>query len=56
LWVISGPDGSFVTYDRLIETVYALYDRAGVVRPPKALHWLRHTFGRQGLCYRFRSN
>ena len=29
----------------MIETVHAIYDRAGVARPPKALHCLRHTFG-----------
>lgn len=45
LWVIAEPDGSFVTYDRLIERVNILYVRAGVPRPPKPLHCLRHTFG-----------
>ena len=45
LWVIAESDGSFVTYDRMIDTVHAIYDRAEVARPPKALHCLRHTFG-----------
>ncbi|HEX4455292.1 MAG TPA: site-specific integrase [Kofleriaceae bacterium] len=45
LWVVSEPDGSCVTYDRMLETVHAIYVRAGVARPPKALHCLRHTFG-----------
>jgi integrase/recombinase XerC len=45
LWVVSEQDGACVTYDRMIDTVHALYDRAGVARPPKALHCLRHTFG-----------
>jgi Phage integrase family len=45
LWVVSELDGSCVTYDRMLETVHAIYVRAGVARPPKALHCLRHTFG-----------
>lgn len=45
LWVISEPDGSPITYDRMIDAVHGTYERAEVPRPPKALHCLRHTFG-----------
>jgi integrase len=45
LWVIAEADGTFVTYDRMIDVVHAVYSRAEVARPPKALHCLRHTFG-----------
>jgi integrase len=45
LWVISECDGSSVAYDRVSEDVSALYVRAGVTRPPKPIHCLRHTFG-----------
>jgi integrase len=45
LCVVSEPDRSRVTYDRMLETVHAIYVRAGVARPPKALHCLRRTFG-----------
>jgi hypothetical protein len=45
LWVISEPDGSSVTYDRLSKTIKAIYERAEVTKPPKPIHCLRHTFG-----------
>lgn len=45
LWVIAEPGGGFVTYDDLSERVNAIYTAASVVRPPKPLHCLRHTFG-----------
>ena len=45
LWVVAEADGSPITYDRMIETVHAVYAKAEVARPPKALHCLRHTFG-----------
>jgi integrase len=45
LWVVAEVDGSYVTYDRLSETINALYQRAEVKRPPKPVHCLRHTFG-----------
>jgi integrase len=45
LWLISEPDGSFVSYDRMIEAIGEIYARANVERPPKPLHCLRHTFG-----------
>jgi integrase len=45
LWVVAEADGSFVTYDRLRETINALYKSADVVRPPKPVHCLRHSFG-----------
>jgi integrase len=48
LWVISGDDGEAIDYDRaggLLEAVAALYARAGVPKPPKPIHCLRHTFG-----------
>ncbi len=48
LWVIAADDGRPVDYDRaggLLEAITALYERAGVARPPMPLHCLRHTFG-----------
>lgn len=45
LWIIAGADGAFVPYDELAEEVGAIYGRAGVLRPTKPLHALRHTFG-----------
>ncbi len=45
LWMVAEQDGSPVTYDRISETVNALYVRAGVPRPPKPIHCLWHTFG-----------
>ncbi len=45
LWVLAEADGSPITYDRMIDTVHAVYAKAEVARPPKALHCLRHTFG-----------
>ena len=45
LWIVAEPDGGFITYDRISETVNGMYERAGVVCPPKPLHCLRHTFG-----------
>jgi len=46
--VISADDGGIIDYDRaggLLEAVAALYGLAGVPRPPKPIHCLRHTFG-----------
>ena len=45
LWVVSRPDGGPLNYDEVNHTVNAIYTRSGVVRPPKPLHCLRHTFG-----------
>jgi hypothetical protein len=45
LWVVAEAAGSSVTYDRMSETVNAIYARAEVARPPKPLHCVRHTFG-----------
>lgn len=45
LWIVAGTDGAFVPYDELAEQVGAIYGRAGVLRPTKPLHALRHTFG-----------
>lgn len=45
LWVVAEADGSPITYDQMIDAVHAVYARAKVARPPKALHCLRHTFG-----------
>lgn len=45
LWVVAEADGSSVTYDRLSETINALYKSAEVTRPPKPVHCLRHSFG-----------
>ena len=46
--MISRDDGEAIDYDRaggLLEAVAALYARAGVPKPPKPIHCLRHTFG-----------
>ncbi len=43
--MIAEPGGGFVTYDDLSERVNAIYTAAKMVRPPKPLHCLRHTFG-----------
>lgn len=45
LWVVSRLDGDALGYFGLNEAIVAVYDRAGVTRPPKPLHCLRHTFG-----------
>jgi integrase len=45
LWVVSRLDGDPLAYAGLIDAVGLLYDRAKVVRPPKPIHCLRHTFG-----------
>ena len=34
-----------MSYENIIEAVHAIYERAGVTRPVKGLHCLRHTFG-----------
>jgi len=45
IWIVSCLDGSSLGYDGMLEAVHALYDRAKVARPQKALHQLRHAFG-----------
>ena len=45
LWVISRGDGDALGYYAMVEAVGALYGAAGVVKPPKPIHCLRHTFG-----------
>jgi integrase len=48
LWVVAADDGGIIEYDRaggLLEAIAALYALAGVPRPPKPIHCLRHTFG-----------
>jgi integrase len=45
VWVIAEADGRSISYDDLSATVNALYAAAGVTRPPKPLHCLRHSFG-----------
>jgi integrase len=45
IWIVSCLDGSSLGYDGMLEAVHALYDRANVARPRKAMHCLRHTFG-----------
>ena len=45
LWVIAESDGSLADYELLSGCVNALYDRAGVERPKKPMHCLRHTYG-----------
>jgi integrase len=45
LWVVSRLDGGPLGDWGMIEAIHAIYDRAGVARPPKAMHCLRHTFG-----------
>lgn len=45
IWIVSKADGSFVSYRVVSDAVKAIYDRAGVPRPVKPIHCLRHTFG-----------
>lgn len=45
IWIVSVADGGYVTYDILSRNVNALYAKAGVTRPEKPLHCLRHSFG-----------
>jgi len=46
LWVVSRlEDGGPLNYYELSRSVNAIYDRAGVTRPPWPMHCLRHTFG-----------
>jgi integrase len=45
IWVVARDDGGAMPYNALVADVVALYERAKVNRPPKALHCLRHTFG-----------
>ncbi len=45
LWIVSRLDGGALNYYELSRAVNAIYDRAGVKRPPWPLHCLRHTFG-----------
>lgn len=45
LWVVSDAQGASLAYDTLNDAMAALYRVAGVPRPPKPLHCLRHTFG-----------
>jgi integrase len=45
LWVVTEVDGAFVTYDRLLDRLNAIYVRVRVPRPPMPLHCLRHTCG-----------
>ncbi len=45
LFVIAELDGATVMYDGMNDAICALYLVAGVARPPKPLHCLRHTFG-----------
>ena len=45
LWVVSRLDGGALGYFGMIEAVVALYAAAGVVKPAKPIHCLRHSFG-----------
>jgi len=45
LWVVARTDGSSASYDRMSATFSAIYVCAGVPRPPKPIHCLRHSFG-----------
>ena len=45
LWVISRLDGELLGYYGMVEAVVALYKAAGVDKPKKPIHCLRHTFG-----------
>ena len=45
IWVVSRLDGGLLGYFGMVETVGVLYRAAGVVKPAKPIHCLRHTFG-----------
>lgn len=45
LWIVSRLDGDLLGYFGLRDAIEAVYDRAGVARPAKLIHCLRHTFG-----------
>ena len=45
LWIVSRLDGDPLGYFGMIEAFGAIYDRAGIARPSKPIHCLRHTFG-----------
>lgn len=45
LWIVSRLDGGLLTQAGLYDAVIELYRRAGVTKPPKPIHCLRHTFG-----------
>ena len=44
-WVVSTATGDALGYYTMRDTLVALYARAGVPRPSKPLHCLRHAFG-----------
>jgi integrase len=45
LWVVSRLDGDCLGYAGLHEAIVGVYSSAGVTRPPRPIHVLRHTFG-----------
>ena len=45
LWLVSRRDGGALLYDEMLDAIGSLYEHAGVRRPPKPIHCLRHTFG-----------
>src|SRR5690606_24621727 len=45
IWIVSRLDGRVLRYAGLVDVMRDLYERAGVTRPPKPLHCLRHAFG-----------
>jgi integrase len=45
LWVVSRDGGGTLGYWPLMDAVHAIYDRAGVTRPPWPMHALRHSHG-----------
>lgn len=45
LWIVSRLDGGLLGYYGLHESVVELYARAGVLKPSKPIHCLRHTYG-----------
>ena len=45
IWVVSRLDGESLGYYGMCEAVVGLYLAAGVAKPPKPIHCLRHSFG-----------
>jgi integrase len=46
LWIVSRDDGGALGYWPMLDEIHAVYDRAGVARPPWPMHSLRHMLQR----------